>query len=110
MKEDTSIESVEIRDQTVLAEFSNQPAFAFHGLWLRDSCDCCECIHSENKQKRLSAQDIPGDIRPVEAETTRKLLRSCYMERDTLHSSLRILAGKLGDPLQNAIFTPSWGA
>ncbi|MEM7226654.1 MAG: TauD/TfdA family dioxygenase [Pseudomonadota bacterium] len=32
-------------------------------------------------------------------------LRSCYMERDTLHSNLRMLAQKLGDPLQNAIFS-----
>ena len=32
-------------------------------------------------------------------------LRSCYMERDTLHSNLRTLAQRLGDPLQNAIFS-----
>lgn len=31
-------------------------------------------------------------------------LRSCYMERDTLHSNLRVLARKLGDPMENAIF------
>ena len=31
-------------------------------------------------------------------------LRSCYMERDTLHSNLRVLARKLGDPIENAIF------
>lgn len=32
-------------------------------------------------------------------------LRSCYMERDTLHSNLRVLARKLGDPIENAIFS-----
>ena len=32
-------------------------------------------------------------------------LRSCYMERDTMHSNLRMLAKKFNDPLQDAIFT-----
>jgi len=32
-------------------------------------------------------------------------LRHCYMDRDTLHSNLRILAKKLGEPIGEAIFT-----
>ena len=32
-------------------------------------------------------------------------LRTCHMERDTMHSNLRMLAKQFGDPLQDAIFT-----
>lgn len=32
-------------------------------------------------------------------------LRTCYMDRDTMHSNLRVLAAKLGDPVRNAVFS-----
>ncbi|KAJ3554997.1 hypothetical protein NM688_g2814 [Phlebia brevispora] len=33
--------------------------------WLRDSCQCPECVHSSNRQKLHRTTDIPADIRPA---------------------------------------------
>lgn len=63
----TGIRSARIDGKTVEVDFTDQPAFAFHSLWLRDSCACAACIHGESKQKVLSASDLPADIRPIEA-------------------------------------------
>lgn len=40
----------------------NGVAYPFR--WLRDSCQCAECIHPSNKQKLHRTTDIPADIRP----------------------------------------------
>lgn len=33
-------------------------------LWLRDNCQCDQCIHPTNRQKLHSSADVPVDIRP----------------------------------------------
>lgn len=33
--------------------------------WLRDSCQCPECVHPANKQKLHRTTDIPADVKPA---------------------------------------------
>ncbi|KAI9490583.1 hypothetical protein BDB00DRAFT_837149 [Zychaea mexicana] len=34
-------------------------------LWLRDNCQCSECVHPDNRQKLHSSADVPLDIAPT---------------------------------------------
>ncbi|RHZ49965.1 hypothetical protein Glove_508g53 [Diversispora epigaea] len=37
----------------------------FNYLWLRDNCQCSECIHPDSRQKLFSSGQIPLDIKPI---------------------------------------------
>ncbi|KAI7858048.1 hypothetical protein BDC45DRAFT_435077 [Circinella umbellata] len=37
---------------------------AYSYLWLRDNCQCNQCVHPDNRQKLHSSADIPLDIAP----------------------------------------------
>lgn len=37
---------------------------AYSPLWLRDHCQCQECVHPDTKQRLLDSFSIPVDIRP----------------------------------------------
>ena len=40
-----------------------------------------------------------------DAQSGRRRLRSCYLERDAFHSNIRLLAKRLDDPLAEVVFT-----
>jgi gamma-butyrobetaine dioxygenase len=39
-------------------------------LWLRDNCQCPECLHPSNRQKLHSSADVPLDIVPKQTTLT----------------------------------------
>ncbi|GAB5585988.1 hypothetical protein Unana1_00888 [Umbelopsis nana] len=39
-------------------------------LWLRDNCQCPQCLHSTNRQKLHSSADVPLDIAPESTNLT----------------------------------------
>ncbi|CAG8545466.1 8869_t:CDS:2 [Paraglomus occultum] len=39
-------------------------------IWLRDNCQCSECLHPDNKQRLHSSADVPLDIKPLSVTTT----------------------------------------
>lgn len=39
----------------------------FHYAWLRDNCQCQQCLHPSSRQKLHSSADIPHDIHPKDA-------------------------------------------
>ncbi len=39
---------------------------SFPFAWLRDACQCPQCIHPSTRQKLFRTSDIPSDVRPVE--------------------------------------------
>lgn len=41
---------------------SNTSTYSY--LWLRDNCQCPECLHPSSRQKLHSSADIPLDIKP----------------------------------------------
>lgn len=92
MKKGTCIKSVEINGQTVEVEFSDQPPFSFHSLWLRDSCTCAACVHGESKQKLLSASDLPLDIRPTKVVIGEGVLRITWPDGHVSRFSPEFLA------------------
>lgn len=50
------------------ARFRSAPASSiFHYVWLRDNCQCAQCVHPTTRQKLHSSALIPLDIRPLEA-------------------------------------------
>lgn len=41
----------------------NESDFSY--VWLRDNCQCGQCVHPSNRQKLHSTADVPLDIQPV---------------------------------------------
>ena len=99
MKTRSAIVSAAIDEKSVVVELDDQPAFAFHGLWLRDNCDCSACVHTESQQKVLSASDVPGKIRPLEAESAGNTQKVTWPGG---HESLTVLAPTGNDDKKHA--------
>jgi gamma-butyrobetaine dioxygenase len=50
--------------------FIPELATSFPYRWLRDSCQCSDCVHPSTLQKLHRTSDIPDDLCPVESELT----------------------------------------
>jgi hypothetical protein len=48
-----------------LVSASNKEPSQFHYVWLRDNCQCAQCLHPSTRQKLISSSQIPLDIRPA---------------------------------------------
>lgn len=48
---------------------------SFPYRWLRDSCQCSNCVHPSTLQKLHRTSDIPDDLYPVQSELTSHDLR-----------------------------------
>lgn len=57
--------SLTIRWANANQTISNVPhASTYSHLWLRDNCQCPQCLHPTNRQKLHSSADVPLDIAP----------------------------------------------
>jgi len=59
----TSPSIVHEKGGLILPKVSPTRLFPFR--WLRDACQCPDCVHPSTKQKLIKTSDIPMDIKPV---------------------------------------------
>ena len=59
-----SIISVQIKNKSVITQWSDSQHSTFHPIWLRDNCCCEKCLNSITREHLLDLRDIPLDIRP----------------------------------------------
>lgn len=55
--------------------FDNQNESVFHYAWLRDNCDCANCVHPDTRERILATATIADDIAPEKAEIEGDALR-----------------------------------
>jgi len=49
-------------------ELANGESALFHYVWLRDNCQCLECLHPDTGERILVTANIAEDIAPVNAQ------------------------------------------
>ncbi|CEP11475.1 hypothetical protein [Parasitella parasitica] len=59
------IKNYSLSEDAVHVEWASQ-ATDYSYLWLRDNCQCPQCLHPSSRQKLHSSADIPLDIRPAD--------------------------------------------
>lgn len=65
----STLPEIHIRTSSLNLRFPDakiQPSF--HYTWLRDNCQCPQCLHPSTRQKLISSAQIPLDIRPNKQE------------------------------------------
>lgn len=55
---------------TTRSIFIPELATSFPYRWLRDSCQCSNCVHPSTSQKLHGSSDVPSDVHPASAELT----------------------------------------
>ncbi|KAH6935149.1 hypothetical protein HPB50_003541 [Hyalomma asiaticum] len=55
---------------TVKVIFSDDQACELNYIWLRDNCNCPQCIHPESKQKLVDTAGLDYNVRPVSMEVS----------------------------------------
>ena len=58
-----SIEELSVQE----VEWKRGERSRFHNVWLRDHCQCDECIHETTRQRQVCTASIPDDIAVVSA-------------------------------------------
>src|SRR4051794_21611508 len=43
---------------------THPPTTSYHYLWLRDNCQCPQCVHPSNRQKLHSSAEVSPTLRP----------------------------------------------
>ncbi|CAO3685728.1 unnamed protein product [Umbelopsis ramanniana] len=59
-------------------------------LWLRDNCQCPECLHPSNRQKLHSSADVPLDIVPKQTTLTNDGLEIVWNKSLRHHADSKI--------------------
>lgn len=59
------IQGTSLTEDSLHVKWANQ-ASTYSFLWLRDNCQCPQCLHPSSRQKLHSSADIPLDIKPIE--------------------------------------------
>jgi hypothetical protein len=59
-------------------------------LWLRDNCQCPECLHPSNRQKLHSSADVPLDIVPKQTTFTNDGLEIVWNKSLRHHADSKI--------------------
>ncbi|KAI8577400.1 hypothetical protein K450DRAFT_212882 [Umbelopsis ramanniana AG] len=59
-------------------------------LWLRDNCQCPECLHPTNRQKLHSSADVPLDIVPEQTTLTNEGLEITWNKSLRHHADSQI--------------------
>ncbi|CAG8495376.1 18413_t:CDS:2 [Acaulospora morrowiae] len=67
-----SIKQIVIKPHSLVINWENSTKnnSKFNYIWLRDNCQCTECIHPDNKQKLFSSSEVPLDIKPIHVNVT----------------------------------------
>jgi hypothetical protein len=101
------LESVAMRNGVSELGWGDNSRSHFHPIWLRDNCRCAECGDPAIGYRSLQLTLKPGDIaifdnhRVLHGRTDlsvdgQRWLQWVQIERGDFHSSLRILADRLG--------------
>jgi gamma-butyrobetaine dioxygenase len=59
---------VSYEDNTLNVKWDNGENSNYHFLWLRDNCDCNECVTSLSKEQVFEICDVPFEIKPSSVE------------------------------------------
>ncbi|GAN07728.1 gamma-butyrobetaine hydroxylase [Mucor ambiguus] len=59
------IQGTSLTEDSLHVKWANQ-ASTYSFLWLRDNCQCPQCLHPSSRQKLHSSADIPLDIKPID--------------------------------------------
>ncbi|CAO0790107.1 unnamed protein product [Mucor circinelloides] len=59
------IHDTSLTEDALHVKWANQ-ASTYSFLWLRDNCQCPQCLHPSSRQKLHSSADIPLDIKPID--------------------------------------------
>lgn len=59
------VENTSLTEDSLHVKWANQ-ASTYSFLWLRDNCQCPQCLHPSSRQKLHSSADIPLDIKPID--------------------------------------------
>ncbi|KAI8922206.1 hypothetical protein DFJ77DRAFT_445718 [Powellomyces hirtus] len=63
--EDEAVAAWVEADSTVAVRFPDGAVTRYHGIWLRDHCQCPACFHPVTKQRLLDTAAIPLSIKPA---------------------------------------------
>ncbi|XP_037276727.2 gamma-butyrobetaine dioxygenase-like [Rhipicephalus microplus] len=55
---------------TVKVIFNDHQACELNYIWLRDNCNCPECVHPQSKQKLVDTAGLDYNVRPVSMEVS----------------------------------------
>lgn len=67
-KTKTNPKEVFFDEKTLKVKWDNGEESEYHFLWLRDNCDCDECVTSLSKEQVFEICDVPLDIKPISVE------------------------------------------
>mmetsp|Transcript_10274 Transcript_10274/g.23417 ORF Transcript_10274/g.23417 Transcript_10274/m.23417 type:complete len:433 (+) Transcript_10274:118-1416(+) len=82
----------------------------FDYLWLRDHCQCSECIHPISKQRMQDTLDIPEDVAPRRVQMRADSLAIDWSDNHVSEYSMAFLSG-LAPSVKPPAFEPTvWDA
>ncbi|MDQ3470680.1 MAG: TauD/TfdA family dioxygenase [Actinomycetota bacterium] len=62
-------------ERHVTIEWDDGHDSAFHHLWLRDNCDCHECMHAQTRERLLDTFALDPDVAPTSLAMDQNALR-----------------------------------
>ncbi|CAF0963626.1 unnamed protein product [Adineta steineri] len=63
---------VSILPLSVQVSWTDKLKSTYHNIWLRDHCQCEQCLHPVTKQRLINTFEIPSDIKPNTIEQSNK--------------------------------------
>ena len=61
-------------EQTLSVQWDNGENSEYHFLWLRDNCDCDNCVTSLSKEQVFEICDVPFEIKPSNVELSNNMI------------------------------------
>jgi trimethyllysine dioxygenase len=62
---------VSISPTSVRVSWAEKLTSTFHNIWLRDHCQCEQCLHPQTKQRLINTFQIPSDIKSTAIEQSK---------------------------------------